>query len=87
MAFHGISNGMGDLTLLSNAKSRSLCAENPRGEVGRGGSCPLEEGVARQAARDLGLVIGRLRSLYGCNSGIIRLLGRFQRGGIGVGVV
>lgn len=55
MAFHGISNGMGDLTLLSNAKSRSLCAENPRGEVGRGGSCPLEEGVARQAARDLGL--------------------------------
>ena len=45
MAFHGISNGMGDLTLLSNAKSRSLCAENPRGEVGRGGSCPLERTV------------------------------------------
>ena len=55
MAFNGISNGLGDLTLLSNAKSRSLCAENPRGEVGKGGSCPLEEGVARQAARDLGL--------------------------------
>lgn len=34
--------------------SRSISPENPRGERGRGGACPLEEGSARAAARDLG---------------------------------
>lgn len=35
-------------------KSRSICAENFTGEPGKGGMCPLEDGVARHAARDLG---------------------------------
>ena len=36
------------------ARSRSISPENPTGEPGRGGMCPLEEGSARRAARDLG---------------------------------
>lgn len=40
--------------MLSNARSRSISPENPTGEPGRGGACPLEEGSARNAARDLG---------------------------------
>lgn len=46
-----------DLSMLyqvSNAKSRSICPENFTGEPGKGGMCPLEEGSARAAARDLG---------------------------------
>lgn len=39
---------------VSNAKSRSICPENFTGEPGKGGMCPLEEGSARAAARDLG---------------------------------
>ena len=49
---------MVDLSTLyrvSNAKSRSISPENLTGEPGRGGMCPLEEGSARRAARDLGL--------------------------------
>lgn len=39
---------------IENAKSRSISPENPTGEPGQGGRCPLEEGSARKAARDLG---------------------------------
>ena len=37
-----------------NATTRSISPENPTGESGGGGRCPLEEGSARNAARDLG---------------------------------
>ena len=52
--FNGLDMNMGTLSRLSNAKSRSISPENPTGEPGRGGMCPLEEGSARRAARDLG---------------------------------
>lgn len=42
------------LSKIRNSRTRSISAENPTGAPGRGGSCPLEEGIARQAARDLG---------------------------------
>lgn len=45
---------MSDLMRLSNAQTRSICPENFTGEKGEGGKCPLEEGNARRAARDLG---------------------------------
>ena len=45
---------MGDLMRLSDAKTRSICPENFTGEKGKGGMCPLEEGNAHRAARDLG---------------------------------
>lgn len=35
-------------------ETRSICPENVTGEKGMGGRTPLEEGVARHAARDLG---------------------------------
>lgn len=54
MMLHAMMNGMSDLTLLTNAVSRSICPENPTGEPGKGGSCPLENGTARNAARELG---------------------------------
>lgn len=47
-----IINGLGNLALLSNAKTRSISAENPTGEKGRGGM--VTEGVGKAAARDLG---------------------------------
>ena len=46
-----------DLSMLSKirkSKTRSISAENPTGAPGKGGMCPLEEGLARNAARDLG---------------------------------
>ncbi|MDD4797241.1 MAG: DUF2961 domain-containing protein, partial [Eubacteriales bacterium] len=42
------------LSRLSNAKTRSISPENPTGAPGKGGSCPLEQGSAYKAARDLG---------------------------------
>lgn len=54
MMFHGMGMNPGSLFLLSDAKTRSISPENPTGEPGRGGMCPLEEGSARNAARDLG---------------------------------
>ena len=33
---------------------RSVCSENPTGGKGKGGMCELEDGSARDAARDLG---------------------------------
>jgi hypothetical protein len=52
--FEGLQMGMGNLFRVSQAKTRSLSPENVTGEKGKGGMCPLEEGSARQAARDLG---------------------------------
>jgi len=46
---------MGNLFLTSKAKTRSISPENFTGEKGRGGMCPLAEGSAKNAARDLGL--------------------------------
>ena len=52
--FDGIQNNMGNLFLLSDAKSRSISPENFTGEKGRGGMAKLGEGSASNAARDLG---------------------------------
>lgn len=54
MSFNGIGASMSDLSRLSDARTRSICPENFTGEKGKGGMCPLEEGNARKAARDLG---------------------------------
>jgi hypothetical protein len=48
----GFGLGLGQLSRLSNAQSRSISAENPRGEKGRGGMAT--EGTGAEAARDLG---------------------------------
>ena len=45
---------MSQLFRVTNTKSRSICAENFTGEPGKGGMCPLDQGIARKAARDLG---------------------------------
>ncbi|MBQ9117434.1 MAG: DUF2961 domain-containing protein [Clostridia bacterium] len=48
----GIHNSIEALHLLSNAKSRSICAENFTGEKGKGGMAT--EGTGKNCARDLG---------------------------------
>lgn len=45
---------LNSLFQLTDVQSRSISAENPTGEPGKGGMCPLEKGVARNAARKLG---------------------------------
>lgn len=45
---------MRSLSQLEKKISRSISPENPTGERGKGGACPLEKGSARMAARDLG---------------------------------
>ena len=45
---------MTNLSRLEKKITRSICPENRTGEKGKGGMCPLEEGVAKNAARDLG---------------------------------
>lgn len=50
--FNGICSGLSDITRLSNAKSRSISAENFNGEKGKGGMAT--EGYGARAARDLG---------------------------------
>lgn len=52
--FDGLNMNMGTLPLLSNAVTRSISPENFTGEKGKGGMCSLENGIAREAARDLG---------------------------------
>lgn len=54
MSFNGMVNGMNELSMLSDAKTRSICPENFTGEAGKGGMCKLEDGNAQYAARDLG---------------------------------
>ena len=45
---------LGNLHRLSDAKTRSISPENFSGEPGKGGMATLEQGNARNAARDLG---------------------------------
>lgn len=54
MAYNGLNNSMGNLWQLSDAKTRSICCENPTGGKGAGAMCELEDGAAAFAARDLG---------------------------------
>ncbi|RYX81749.1 DUF2961 domain-containing protein [bacterium] len=50
--FNGLGMHLGNLWRLSNAQTRSISAENPRGEKGGGGRAPVSE---NPCARDLGL--------------------------------
>jgi len=50
--FDGLGMSLGNLPRLSNAMTRSISAENPKGEKGKGGMAT--EGLGAQAARDLG---------------------------------
>ncbi len=52
MAFNGLVTGMSDLVRLSDARTRSISAENPDGARGRGDLAT--DGTGAQAARDLG---------------------------------
>ena len=52
--FNGLDLNMGNLSRMSDAKSRSISPENFTGEKGKGGMATLEEGNAAHAARDLG---------------------------------
>src|SRR6476469_9986675 len=52
--FNGLDMNMGNLYRLSDAKTRSISPENYTGEPGKGGMSTLEEGFAKNAARDLG---------------------------------
>lgn len=52
--FDGLNMNLGNLFLLSDAKTRSISPENYKGEPGKGGMATLENGSARSAARDLG---------------------------------
>jgi hypothetical protein len=45
---------LGNLSFLSEAKSRSISPENCTGKKGGGGACGLETGSAQKAARELG---------------------------------
>jgi hypothetical protein len=51
-AFNGLGMGLGNLSRLSNARTRSISAENFTGEKGKGGMA--EEGTGLRFARDLG---------------------------------
>ncbi len=50
--FNGLGLHLGNLPLLSRAKSRSISAENFTGEKGKGGMAT--EGTGQWAARELG---------------------------------
>ncbi|MBE3575863.1 MAG: DUF2961 domain-containing protein [Firmicutes bacterium] len=50
--FHGLGLSLGNLPFLSAAETRSISAENPTGEKGRGGMAT--EGTGAPCARDLG---------------------------------
>ena len=52
MSFKGLGMGLGNLSLLSNAVSRSISAENFKGEKGKGGMAT--DGTGAYSARDLG---------------------------------
>ncbi len=51
-AFNGLGMGLGHLSRLSPAQTRSISAENVHGEKGRGGMAT--EGTGAHAAHDLG---------------------------------
>ena len=50
--YSGLDQGMGNLSRLSRAKTRSISPENFKGEKGKGGMST--DGLAKNAARDLG---------------------------------
>ena len=50
--FDGFGMNLSTLSLLSSAKTYSVCAENPTGEKGKGGMAT--EGFSISAARELG---------------------------------
>ena len=52
--FNGLGTNMGNLFMASNAKSRSISPENFTGGKGGGARQELEDGIAKNAARDLG---------------------------------
>jgi hypothetical protein len=52
--FNGLNMSLGNLFRLSDAKTRSISPENLTGEPGKGGMATLENGNAKNAARDLG---------------------------------
>ncbi len=51
-SYNGLNLGLGNLSRLSHARTRSLSAENFTGEKGKGGMAT--EGLGAQSARDLG---------------------------------
>ncbi|PZE19834.1 glycoside hydrolase family 172 protein [Paenibacillus xerothermodurans] len=51
--FNGLEMNLGNLSLLSNAKTRSISAENFNGDKGKGGMAA--EGTGAHCARDLGV--------------------------------
>ncbi len=53
-SFNGLNMGLGNLSRLSKAKTRSISPENITGEKGKGGMAKVGEGSASNAARDLG---------------------------------
>ena len=53
-SWNGLNPNLNNLYRLSDAKTRSISAENRTGEKGRGGMATLKEGSASYAARDLG---------------------------------
>lgn len=52
--FNGLGVNLGNIWRLSDAKTRSISPENLDGAKGKGGMATLEEGVAKDVARDLG---------------------------------
>ena len=50
-SFNGLGMHLGNLALLSTAKSRSLSSENPTGAKGRGGMAESEHGPSRDLGR------------------------------------
>jgi hypothetical protein len=53
-SFNGLDMNLGNLSRLSDAKTRSIGPENLTGEPGKGGTATLQNGSAREAARELG---------------------------------
>ena len=52
-SFHGLGMHLGNLSRLSQARTRSISAENPTGERGQGGWATT--GTGANASRDLGV--------------------------------
>ncbi|HYM92817.1 MAG TPA: glycoside hydrolase family 172 protein, partial [Chitinophagaceae bacterium] len=52
--FNGLNMNMGNLSRLSDAKTRSISPENPTGEPGKGGMATLGNGSSKYNARELG---------------------------------
>jgi len=52
--FNGLNVNLGNLYRTSHAETRSISPENLTGEKGKGGMTKLEDGSARNAARELG---------------------------------